>query len=285
MGPPKSQICPYFKAGLCQKGRKCKFSHERDAGAVKANVYQDIREDDADNMENWDQKKLEEAVNFNEGKYVNPNKTNLPCNNFLNAIAEKKYGWFWVCPNGVNCKYKHALPQGFVLDTKKQVEKREFCIETDIDDARQALTAKGTPMTYDLYVEWRAKRKIRKEKEAEERRKEELKKVGMKVQKGKKIMSGKALFVFNPTLFKDDDDAADNTDLRENVEEDATLNVGGKKWEAKIVEEKTEEPEEEDAEKMIEEKPEKTEDPEPEAEEDVEVDEDVFAEEDLPDDI
>merc|ERR1712183_1184332 len=45
-----TKVCPYFKAGLCQKGRKCKFSHEKDGGNVstKANVYQDIRGEGAD---------------------------------------------------------------------------------------------------------------------------------------------------------------------------------------------------------------------------------------------
>lgn len=118
----KTKVCPYFKAGLCQKGKKCKFSHDRtgDNINIKANLYQDIRGDNDDEEGLWsDQKKLEEAVNFNEKKYMNPNATNLPCNNFLNAIAEKKYGWFWVCPNGSDCKYKHALPAGFILQTKK----------------------------------------------------------------------------------------------------------------------------------------------------------------------
>ena len=25
---PKSIVCPYFKQGLCQKGKKCKYSHD-----------------------------------------------------------------------------------------------------------------------------------------------------------------------------------------------------------------------------------------------------------------
>ena len=113
------KVCPYFKAGLCQKGRKCKFSHEKDGGTgvSKANVYQDIRGEDDEGLYS-DQKKLDEAVQFNQNKYVNPNATNLPCHHFLNAIAETKYGWFWVCPNGFDCKYKHALPAGFVLQKK-----------------------------------------------------------------------------------------------------------------------------------------------------------------------
>jgi len=63
VGDPKMKVCPYFKAGLCQKGRKCKFSHEKDGGTgvSKANVYQDIRGEDDEGLYS-DQKKLDEAV-------------------------------------------------------------------------------------------------------------------------------------------------------------------------------------------------------------------------------
>jgi ssDNA-binding Zn-finger/Zn-ribbon topoisomerase 1 len=199
-----TQICPYFKAGLCQKGKRCKFSHIKGAdGVTKANIYQDIRgaDEGADSMNNWDQKKLEEAVNFNQNKYVNPNATDLPCHNFLNAIAEKRYGWFWVCPNGVNCKYKPALPAGFVLKTTEKKEKVEFNVERDIDAARQALAegAKGTPVTFERFVVWRDNRRARKAKEAEEKKISLVKQAGIKVAKGRKIMTGRALFVFDPT--------------------------------------------------------------------------------------
>jgi len=129
-------------------------------------------------------------------------------------------------------------------------------------------------------VEWRERRKARKAKEAEERRINDIKKAGIKVTKQKKIMSGKALFVYDPTLFKDADDAAETKDLAEEVieeENNPELQKGGKKWEAKIKKEevapkddpKTEAPAEQTDKK-----------------EEVQVDEDVFAdEEELPDDI
>jgi len=285
---PKNTICPYFKAGLCQKGKRCKFSHERGTDNVntKANLYQDIREEGDDEGIYGDQKKLEEAVLFNEKKYSNPNATSLPCHHFLNAISEKKYGWFWVCPNGHDCKYKHALPPGFVMQSKdaKKLEKIEFNVERDIDEAREALGgAKGTPVTYEKYLEWRDRRKARKAKEAEERRIADIKKAGIKITKQKKIMSGKALFVYDPTLFKDADDAAETKDLKEEgMEEeeiDPELQKGGKKWEAKA------KPEE--AAKKENESPKKEAPAElTEIKEELQVDEDVFAdEEELPDDI
>ena len=43
---PKDTICPYFKVGLCQKGDKCKFSHdlEKESKSGKLNLYHDPRE-------------------------------------------------------------------------------------------------------------------------------------------------------------------------------------------------------------------------------------------------
>ena len=43
------------------------------------------------------------------------------CKHFLDAVENNKYGWFWSCPEGgTNCKYRHALPPGFVLKKDKK---------------------------------------------------------------------------------------------------------------------------------------------------------------------
>ena len=51
------------------------------------------------------------------------------CKYFIQAIETEKYGWFWECPNGENCHYRHALPPGFVLKSQKkaieEVRRRE----------------------------------------------------------------------------------------------------------------------------------------------------------------
>ena len=31
-----------------------------------------------------------------------------------------RFGWFWECPNGDKCQYRHALPPGFVLKSQKK---------------------------------------------------------------------------------------------------------------------------------------------------------------------
>lgn len=44
---PKTVYCVYHKAGFCQKGNKCKFSHDPNVGrkVEKRDVYADSRED------------------------------------------------------------------------------------------------------------------------------------------------------------------------------------------------------------------------------------------------
>jgi len=150
-------------------------------------------------------------------------------------------------------------------------------------------------MTFKLYQEWRDRRKIRKAKEAEEKKKDDLRQAGIKVpKKGIKIMTGKSLFVFDPTLFQDDADAAQAKDLVKEVNEEenaAELNIGGKNWEAKqkaeVIEEDPEEDKQEgdetDADKTDNDKEAGTEQKTGDAK--VEVDEDLFDEEDLPDDM
>ena len=107
-------------------------------------MYEDTRktEEDAareakekDLMDEWDDAKLAEVV---ASKQDVANK-NLPtgecthrtdsvclltrffcsleiiCKYFLDALENHSYGWFWQCQNGKTCKYRHALPVGYVL--------------------------------------------------------------------------------------------------------------------------------------------------------------------------
>ncbi len=61
-------MCVYFKQGLCQKGDRCKFSHDLavERKAEKRNIYEDTRQ--TDTMEDWDEKKLEDVVNQKHGE-------------------------------------------------------------------------------------------------------------------------------------------------------------------------------------------------------------------------
>ena len=59
---PKTVVCIFYKQGNCEKGKKCKFSHDLavERKGEKKNLYQDTREgeDEAkkkDEMDNWDE--------------------------------------------------------------------------------------------------------------------------------------------------------------------------------------------------------------------------------------
>ena len=115
---PKTVLCQFYKQGHCEKGKKCKFSHDLDVGrkAEKRNLYQDTREGEKeekekDNMEDWDEDKLRKVV---MSKHGNPKTTtDKVCKYFIEAVENGKYGWFWTCPNGGDkCMYKHSLPPG-----------------------------------------------------------------------------------------------------------------------------------------------------------------------------
>jgi Zinc finger C-x8-C-x5-C-x3-H type (and similar) len=135
---PKSVVCEFFKAGCCSKGDKCKFSHDlsRARKGAKIDIYSDVRGEDekaAETNADWDQAKLEEVVAKKHGDEpgsagagagagaAGPKQTEIVCKYFLDAIEKEIYGWFWTCPNGGSaCKYRHALPAGFVYKSKKQ---------------------------------------------------------------------------------------------------------------------------------------------------------------------
>ena len=126
---PKTILCNFFKAGSCTKGSKCKFSHDLDVErkAAKINLYEDTRDskEKEENMENWDQEELEKAINQKHKAHNTNRPTEIVCKYFLDAIESRKYGWFWECPKGGSeCKYRHALPPGYVLKKKETPEEK-----------------------------------------------------------------------------------------------------------------------------------------------------------------
>lgn len=63
------------------------------------------------------------------------------CKYFIDAVEKSKYGWFWECPNGEKCIYRHALPPGYVLkkDKKKEEKREEISLVDLIERERAAL--------------------------------------------------------------------------------------------------------------------------------------------------
>ena len=140
---PKSVICEFFKNGCCEKGDKCKYSHDLtlQRKAAKRDIYHDAaaaEDKKTDGIENWDQAKLEAVVKTKHGAEKKETKTDIVCMYFLDALERELYGWFWACPAGADCKYKHALPAGYTFMTKKQREAE--AASRGEDDLRRGLS-------------------------------------------------------------------------------------------------------------------------------------------------
>ncbi|GKA05189.1 zinc finger CCCH domain-containing protein 11-like protein [Tanacetum coccineum] len=199
---PKSILCEFFKAGQCAKGFKCKFSHDLNVQrkGEKIDIFSDKR--DEGTMEDWDQETLEKVV-ASKGKEYNQNKpTDIVCKHFLEAVEKKQYGWFWVCPNGnKQCHYRHALPPGYILKSQMKAlleeESNKLAIEEEIEDQR-AKVKTTTPMTTDLFLEWK-------------RKKMEARDAGLAAQRAERAkndrMSGRELFLSDASVFVDDAEA------------------------------------------------------------------------------
>lgn len=231
---PKSILCAFFKQGTCTKGDKCKFSHDLtiERKAEKRSIHVDMRDSEQQNdtIENWTEEKLAEVVAKKHGKEKTMPTTTIICKYFLDAVERSLYGWFWECPNGEKCIYRHALPPGYVLkkDKKKmEAQKEEISLVDLIERERAALGANQTRVTLETFLAWK-KRKIQ-EKKQRELEEDERKRKDFKAgrQNG---LSGREMFSFNPDLVdfgmddgeeaiesygRNEEDDADTTEYKE----------------------------------------------------------------------
>jgi hypothetical protein len=204
---PKSILCEYFKQGLCSKGDKCKYSHDLNIARKneRPDLYTDRRVEGGpteEDMATWTQEELEKVVTEREAKTGKKIHSDIVCKYFLDAVEQKKYGWFWVCPNGGDeCPYRHALPPGYQLRGKKEEEEKvdDTPVEDLIEEDRRKLTTRTT-LTLELFLKWRSDRNERKRKENEERARKQDER-GSHHQ-----MSGRQMFEFKPELFVDAED-------------------------------------------------------------------------------
>lgn len=212
---PKSILCEFFKAGQCTKGFKCKFSHDLNIQrkAEKIDIYSDQRDgEENETMEDWDQEMLEKVVQSKSKEYNKNKPTDIVCKYFLEAVEKKQYGWFWACPNGgLECHYRHALPPGYVLKSQMKAlleeEGQKVAIEEEIENQRAKLTA-STPLTTDLFMEWKRKKTEERDAKLDSQRADRAK---------NDRMSGRELFLSDASLFVDDAEAYDKYQREDDV--------------------------------------------------------------------
>ncbi|KAM7538102.1 hypothetical protein Aperf_G00000079605 [Anoplocephala perfoliata] len=218
---PKSVLCIFFKQGTCTKGDKCKFSHDLsiERKTEKKNLYEDERNE----MDEWNQEELEDVIAKKHGeKNKGLPPTTIICKYFLDAVEAGKYGWFWNCPNGENCHYRHCLPPGFILkkDKKKMEEQKEETITLDelIETERRALGMNQTKVTLQTFLAW--KKRKRAEKIAAGEREKEKKQSNFA--QGRLLgISGREMFEFNPDLVNEGEEIdGDVCDSRLREEDD-----------------------------------------------------------------
>ncbi|KZT01529.1 uncharacterized protein LAESUDRAFT_663762 [Laetiporus sulphureus 93-53] len=220
---PKTILCVFFKAGNCEKGNKCKFSHDMNVGrkVEKKNLYEDSREEKLkDTMDQWDEEKLRKVVSSKNG---NPKTTtDIVCKHFIQAIETEKFGWFWECPNGESCQYRHALPPGFMLKSqKKAAEEAEKANTISLEEflevearlaffIRHKLGSSLTPVTPETFAKWKRTRMDKKQAEEEAVRKTKDAQHAAGKNSG---MSGRDLFAYNPEWFEDEEADEEDWDL------------------------------------------------------------------------
>jgi len=246
---PKTILCINFKAGYCERGAKCRFSHDPDVGrkVEKKDMYTDTRDeakDKDDNMENWTEEKLREVIakkmgtedlpESNKGKNTN-DRYDIVCKHFIDAIESNKYGWFWECPNGgTQCKYRHALPPGFVLKSQRKKDEeaekaKEISMEEFLEVERHKLPKdKLTPVTKESFAKWKETRMNKKEAEQDALAKTKAAQASAGKAAG---MSGRDLFTYNPLLLEENEYDSEGDD-----DDDWDM----EKWRAKATEERDE---------------------------------------------
>ena len=166
---PMSVLCAFFKQNVCGKGAKCKFSHDKDVErkTAKIDVTVDRREEEekARGSEGWSQEELEDAIRKQEGRDNLNKPTDIVCKYFIAAVEDRTYGWFWVCPNGGKaCKYRHALPPGYVLKRDRlaameEAAEDEIAIEEEVEEERAGIKGAGTAVSKGALEAWWASKR------------------------------------------------------------------------------------------------------------------------------
>lgn len=169
-GNPKDYLCVFFANGICDKGDKCKYSHDLGAKAKpdakvaapeeappdeetkvtmiseamgSLNIYREMRDQileyNARQAAHKQGKPYEEVLERyraqEKAKAATQNQSPKVCNYFMMACKRKEIGWGFKCPNEEKfgyCQYRHCLPEGFEFpDEKKAAAQQE---DSDLDN-------------------------------------------------------------------------------------------------------------------------------------------------------
>jgi len=93
---PKTVLCQFFKNGNCEKGKKCKFSHDLDIGRKqeKKSLYTDTREGEGegddkkkDDFVDWDEEKLRQVVMSKHGNPKTDTDKVCTCHYLLQQVV------------------------------------------------------------------------------------------------------------------------------------------------------------------------------------------------------
>ncbi|GMM35326.1 Tma46 protein [Saccharomycopsis crataegensis] len=188
---PRSVLCVLFKEGKCTKGARCKFSHDMNVGrkSEKRDIYTDPRDAKA-GAEGGATATPEVSKHGNLRT-----TTDKICKNFLQAVENGSYGWFWVCPDGGdNCKYRHAVPEGYVVRTKEQRRLEQLAadsapkisLEEFIELEKEKLGKDLIPITPESFVKWKKEHQLKKLNE-----KKRIAANGKKLLTGKEVVEKK----------------------------------------------------------------------------------------------
>lgn len=159
------------------------------------------------------------------------NKTDIVCKYFMEAVENRIYGWFWVCPNGGDaCMYRHCLPAGYELKNYDDEEEGEHehgfnaKIATMSTDEMARLLAEDELTIAELVECLEEVRAMHARDHADEVKlgesafKEWLSKNGYagveqvgSAKPADKEKSGRELFALDPSLFQDDEEADDES--------------------------------------------------------------------------
>merc|ERR1711937_811045 len=211
------------------KSKKAQIYAEGTGKAKDKKGAKEAKEGEEDKgMEDWTEEQLRDAVEKKHGKEKNKaTTTDKICNEFIKAVETKKYGWFWECPKGPNCKYRHILPEGFVLESEKKAlkaaeKKNQISLEDLIERERAALGPNQTKITLETFSVWKAKKKAEKKAARDKDIKEKTKKAKAGQVKG---LTGRELFAFEANVGGDDEEAEDIVIEREHEEDDPDVKI------------------------------------------------------------